>query len=249
MGLEDVFRTGKLEVKKDSRTLKAAELLAGTAVDLPGEFDIDLDDVPQIVAHGNRMYRNNKWGCCVISGRAHQTLRFELLETGRIIPLTDEEVEDQYFRETGGRNRDDGLVLLESLKRWRNEGWTAGGRNLKIFVYASINKANREEIKTAIIMRMGIGIGLSLPDNATAEFASGREWVDVSRPRGGGGGHYVYVTGYNSDGLTCVTWAQKQHMSWRFFERYCDEAYAIVDHQQTLDPSLRGIANDFLDDL
>ena len=42
-------------------------------------------------------------------------------------------------------------------------------------------------------------------------------------------GHYVYVPGYTKDGPVCVTWGRKQQMSWAFVDKYCDEAYAIID--------------------
>ena len=38
-----------------------------------------------------------------------------------------------------------------------------------------------------------------------------------------------YINGYTEEGPICVTWGQIQHMSWDFFEKYCDEAYAIID--------------------
>ena len=43
----------------------------------------------------------------------------------------------------------------------------------------------------------------------------------------------MYVTGYTALGPTCVTWGRKQRMSWRFFGKYCDEAYAIIDALDT----------------
>jgi hypothetical protein len=39
----------------------------------------------------------------------------------------------------------------------------------------------------------------------------------------------VHVPGYTSKGPVCVTWAQKHQMTWAFFDKYCDEAYAIID--------------------
>jgi hypothetical protein len=44
----------------------------------------------------------------------------------------------------------------------------------------------------------------------------------------------VYVPGYTTIGPVCVTWGRKQQMSWAFFDKYCDEAYAIFDAADTL---------------
>jgi hypothetical protein len=30
-----------------------------------------------------------------------------------------------------------------------------------------------------------------------------------------------------------VTWGKKQQMTWKFFDKYCDEAYAIFDAVDT----------------
>jgi hypothetical protein len=36
----------------------------------------------------------------------------------------------------------------------------------------------------------------------------------------------------------CVTWGRKQQMTWAWFDRYCDEAYAIFDAQNTFKKSM-----------
>jgi hypothetical protein len=43
------------------------------------------------------------------------------------------------------------------------------------------------------------------------------------------GGHYIFVPGYTPLGPVCITWGRKQQMTWKFFDKYCDEAYAIID--------------------
>ena len=43
----------------------------------------------------------------------------------------------------------------------------------------------------------------------------------------------MYITGYDPFGPTCVTWGKKQPMSWKFFGKYCDEAYAVIDALNT----------------
>ena len=72
---------------------------------------------------------------------------------------------------------------------------------------------------------------------AQSEFEAAKPWAAVSGPGsspGSWGGHYVYVTGYTPLGPTCVTWGRKQRMSWAFFGKYCDEAYAVIDALDTL---------------
>ena len=41
------------------------------------------------------------------------------------------------------------------------------------------------------------------------------------------------MPGYTKLGPVCVTWGRKQQMTWAFFNKYCDEAYAIIDAVDT----------------
>ncbi len=140
----------------------------------------------------------------------------------------------EYLKETGGA--DSGLVVLDSLNEWRHDGWTVGKgakrRTYRIKAYSELNRGNHPQVRTAIYLDIGIGLGLSLPVSAQRQVQAGKPWDVVSGPSGkpgSWGGHYVYVPGYTKLGPVCVTWGRKQQMTWRFFDRYCDEAYAIFD--------------------
>ena len=115
-----IFRLGKQPARRDRRNLSLKSILRAP-VKVPAEYDFDTSHagVP------TPMFANDRLGDCVIAGRAHQTLRFELVEQRKIIPITDREVVRQYLLETGGE--DNGLVVLASLKRWRTRGWSAAG--------------------------------------------------------------------------------------------------------------------------
>ena len=45
---------------------------------------------------------------------------------------------------------------------------------------------------------------------------------------GSWGGHAVPVMGYDSHGLTVITWGAPKVMTWQFWAAYCDEAYAVL---------------------
>src|SRR5258705_9242466 len=124
-----IFKLGKKPAKRDRRNLRLKSIL-GRAVKLPDEYDFDTSHsgVPTPV------FANDRFGDCVIAGRAHQTLRFELVEQGRVIRITDGEVLREYLLETGGE--DNGLVVLDSLRSWRKRGWVAGGARYFITAFA-----------------------------------------------------------------------------------------------------------------
>jgi hypothetical protein len=176
------------------------------------------------------MFANDVLGDCVIAGRAHQTLRFEKIEQGSVLMIKDSDVTKQYFKETGGP--DEGLVVSESLERWRREGWTVAAKKYKIRGYSTIDYRNPEEVRAAIYSDVGIGIGVLLPLSAKDQIHTGQPWEITAGPgaaRNSWGGHYVYVCGYTTRGPVCVTWGRKQQATWAWIARYCDEAYAIFD--------------------
>jgi len=224
-----IFKLGKKPAKRDRRNLPLKSILRA-AVKVPDEYDFDTSHsgVPTPV------FANDRFGDCVIAGRAHQTLRFELVEQRKVIPISDSEVVREYLLETGGE--DSGLVVLDSLTRWRRRGWIAAGQRYFITAFAEIDRGAAGQVKQAVFTELGVGLGVSLPITAQFEFEAGKPWATVSgagSAPGSWGGHYVYVTGYTSLGPTCVTWGRKQRMSWAFFGRYCDEAYAVIDALDT----------------
>ena len=224
-----VFKLGKAKAKVDKRNLKFAAILKAP-VALPDEYDFDLKH-PGIPTP---MFSNDTYGCCVISGRAHQTLRFEDIEQGAVLTITDNEVVNEYLKETGGE--DSGLVVLDSLRLWRKKGWRAAKKRYNIRAFAQLNLKDHLQVKRAVFMDLGVGIGLSLPKTAQAQINAGKPWDAVSGPGSAAnswGGHYVYIPGYTKRGPVCVTWGRKQQMTWAFFDKYCDEAYTIIDAVNT----------------
>ncbi len=224
-----IVRFGKQKAKRDDRNLMFAVLLRAPPV-LPTEYDFDVNH------HGipTPMFGNDQYGDCVIAGRAHQTLRFEKAEQNKLIAISDTDVLHEYFGESGGV--DSGLVVLDSIKTWRSKGWLAAKRRYRIKAFAQINQARRSEVKRAVFMDLGVGLGFSLPDAALTQFYAGKPWAVVGGKPGQPNphnGHYVYVPGYTKSGPVCVTWGRKQQMSWQFLAKYCDEAYAIIDAPDT----------------
>jgi hypothetical protein len=224
-----IYKLGKAAAARDQRNLKFAAILRAP-LKLPAEYDFD-EKHPGIPTP---MFANDEYGDCVIAGRAHQTLRFELIEQKAKLKITDKEVVAEYLKQTGGV--DSGLVVLDSLKLWRSRGWRAATKNYKIQAFSELDRKNRSEVKQAIVLDVGVGIGMSLPRSAQSQFQTGKPWKPVSGPSGAvnsWGGHYVFVSGYTKLGPVCVTWGQKQQMTWSFFTKYCDEAYGIIDGVNT----------------
>jgi len=216
---------GRRPARRDRRTLAFADLVR-RAPRLPSEYDFDAT----YLAVPTPMFGNDAHGDCVIAGRAHQTLRFEYLERHRLPVVRDADVLREWRRENGGT--EDGLVVLDSLKEWRTRGWRVGAATYRIQAFAAVDFARPDEVRRAIVMQVGVGLGLTLPFDAITQFNAGRPW-EVTKGPGGRpdpqAGHYVYCPGYTREGPVCVTWGRRQPMTWAFLERCTDEAWAMVD--------------------
>lgn len=219
------YKLGKLPAKIDPRTIQLKKLIPTALPPLPASFDVDSGFANFTDTH---MFGNDQYGDCVMAGRAHMTLRFEDFEQGFVIPITDKEVEDEYFKETGGQ--DSGLIMLDSLNEWRQSGWTAAGQIYNIYAFAQIDVSNHNELMYSVYLLRGAYTGFNVPQSAMDQFNAGQPWIVVA----GSpiiGGHCVYIVGYNATGPICVTWGAKQQMEWAFWDTYFDEAYTIIDAQ------------------
>jgi hypothetical protein len=229
-----LFKLGKAQAQRDRRNLLLrAVLKAAPALPPAYDFDMKHTGIP------TPMFANNMHGCCVIAGRAHQTLRFEDIEQGSVLMISDADVLREYFGETGGA--DHGLIVLDSLKEWRTSGWRVGKRAYMIQAFAQVDFTKRDEVRRAIFADVGLGLGIQMPKSAQAQVQAGQPWTVVPGPtgvKGSWGGHYVYVPGYTPQGPVCVTWGRKQQMSWEWLAKYCDEAYAIFDAKDRFKTSM-----------
>jgi hypothetical protein len=221
------FKLGKDQPRKDPRDFRFAALLRPTLPRVPPSYDFDAKH-PSVPLP---MLANDRLGCCVISSRGHQTLRFEDVEQKQIVSISDSDIEREYFSETGGP--DEGLVIAESLDQWRKSGWRLSGKGpYKIMAYASVNVADLRQVKLAIMAGAGVCTGFDLPISAADQIDANKKWSIVrgrSGEAGSWGGHCVMIASYNSVGPICVTWSQRQQMSWGFFSRYCDECFSVID--------------------
>ena len=223
------YKLGKLSPRHDERTFTLRSILRAP-VRVPAEYSVDVAYPGAPLA----MYANDQYGCCVISARANQTVRFELAEQGRAITISDRCVVGEYFRESGGS--DSGLVMLYSLNEWRLRGWRVGRRVYRIMAFASIDPHSKSELQQVVFANLGCQVGLALPVSCMDEFAHGKPWsttTGAGTKPGSLGGHAVYVVGYTQVGPVCLTWGQRQQMTWAWYRKYCDEAWATIDAVNT----------------
>lgn len=229
--MAEILRHGKLPPKIDSRTIRLSSIIKRELLPpLPDHYDVD-EGVGGI--DNKRMFGNDKYGCCVIAAQAHQTFRFEKFEQGEQIEITDQEVIDEYFRQTGGADR--GLILLLSLNQWRNVGWPVGGKTYMAYAHAAVDWKNHEEVCHCIHLLGGVDFGMKVYRKDMEQFNADEPWHLTGHDGEFIGGHGVYLHNYERDdmGITCTTWGRKQPMTWDFWDARVDEAYGIVDNRNS----------------
>ena len=232
------MRLGKQGHVEDERTLMMANFMLD--IHVPEQYDFD----KRRAAFPSRMWGNDAYGDCVIAGRCNHLMRLERVEQRRTVPLYDDDAVSEYKRLTGcqsaGDANDTGLVVLEAMRDWRNDGMATDGRfgirsarNYKIAAYGELNPQDRNQLRNAIYTMHGIHLGFWLPiaaqrmtNNGLWDYngEGGSEWQE-----GSWGGHLVYSKAYDADGLEILTWGMKVKVTNNFIEKYCDEAWAVVD--------------------
>lgn len=180
--------------------------------------------------------------------RAHQTLRFEAFEQKSVLPITDQDVLNEYKAEGGVGNS--GLVVLDSLKAWRNSGWdvttqiktrkslcrtttVATQQKYTIYAFAAVDWHKLDEVAAGMYLLRGLGGGLALPRTAYNQDVWDYVPNDPGNAPASWGYHYIYYKMKTPELLTCVTWGGYKDVTWKFFEEYTDELWAIVDNKDS----------------
>ena len=223
----------------DPRTLKLSSVMTELPP-IPATFNLDT-----VGAKDKNVFANDKWGDCVIAGRAHQTLRFENYEQGKLLPITDDDVLGEYWMEQGATpvtrthfcktqqgwssKPDNGLDMITSLNAWC-KGWKAAGDTYSIDAYGVIDPTNQDHVRAVLYLLNGGYIALGLPLSAQKQTV----WDAVEDSQGGAVGswgyHCVYLTPkVTADGLECVTWGTYQKLTWGFLQKYCVQFFGVVD--------------------
>lgn len=171
--------------------------------------------------------KNDVLGCCVVSAIGHM-LMLETAHTGTVVvPSLDEVI--QFYSAISGYDpatgaNDNGAAITDGLERWR----TVGLSGHKILAWAQVDYQNFYHVKQAIWLFGGLNIGIRVPQSAMDQFSAGQFWDVVPNDGGIVGLHSIPNFGYGSQGTNCITWGQRQGMTWPWFSAYVEEAYVII---------------------
>ncbi len=215
-------RLGKLPARSDVRTLSLARYLdRGALPEPPPRLDLTtgVGDWP--------MYGNDRVGDCTTAAAGHMIEAWTAAAAGRPVEITERAVLEAFdaVKVVDPATGEEGAVELDVLTLWRSAG--IGGHRIGAFARVSIG--DHVLLRTAAGLFGGVYIGLQLP--VTAQGQPVWDWtgrLDGPAAPGSWGGHAVDVVGYDDSGLTVVTWGGLQELTWSFWDRYCDEAYAVL---------------------
>ncbi len=215
---------GRLPARHDARTLRLVSYLGA---ELPPPPDaIDYGDVVKSWP----MYANDRVGNCTIAAAGHMVQAWTAEGRGHEARVSEAAVMHAYSAVggyiPGDPSTDNGAVELDVLKYWRSAG--IGGHT--IGAYAAVHAHDERTVRTALYLFGGLYIGVALPETAEMQDAWEIDEAATAEAQAPGswGGHAVPLVAYDADGLTCVTWGKPLRMSWAFFAKYCEEAYALL---------------------
>lgn len=224
-------RLGRKAIKTDSRTLRLACYMTPALAPPPPEKDWSA-----AVTQPWGMLMNDTLGDCTIAGVGHavQTLT---ANAGAEALVADADVLHFYEIWDGydpsNPATDAGGIELDVLNAWQKSFFstaTTEGSVLvahKLDAFANANPVNVEEVKQAIFLFGGIYIGMNVPNFIMAAEPPGI-WDVVANDGGLDGGHCVFVTGYDAELLTFVSWGTVYKMTWAYWSKYVDEAHALL---------------------
>ena len=106
-----------------------------------------------------------------------------------------------------------------------------GQQRHKITAFAEVDVKNVDNIERTIYDHGVAYIGFNVPQYIMPSNAPPLAVWDVEPKADNSivGGHAVVLAGYNASGARVISWGQYYTMTWAFFEKFVDEAYAITD--------------------
>lgn len=167
------------------------------------------------------MMLNDTYGDCTVAGVGHVIVAANAQVNGCDPVPTDAQIKDAYFALTGGQ--DSGCVELNVLRTWSTDGLFGN----KIAGFAPVAAHKLLDVHSAVAYFGSTYIGVSLPNSAQRQFANGEPWAITPEDQIEGG-HCVVIVGYDANYLYAVTWGNIVSITYPWFARYCDEAWAVI---------------------
>lgn len=178
------------------------------------------------------MLANDRYGCCVFAGAAHESMLWTAEALARPAAFTDANVLADYGRVTGFNPRnpasDQGTNMLDACKYRQRVGIVdAAGQRHQIGAYLALDPGDLEQLHAAVYLFDGVGIGVDFPEQWMDAFNAGRSWTSLRRPKSAGG-HYITAVARRDGRTLCVSWGKLVAMTDAGYAQFNDETYAYL---------------------
>lgn len=204
---------GKHPKKFDHRTLQLARYMPKlpappAAVDHASRLPVDIG-----------MMGNDQLGDCTVAAAGHMVQSWSVFAERGIETIPDSAIIDAYAIVSPN---DTGAYALDVLNLWRKTG--IGPDKIEAFV--EIAAPDLTQAKLAIQCFGSCYIGMSLPDVNTFG-----PWTTPTGPANPSNGHMVCLLSYDDarQMFRVATWGEIWDMSYAWFLKYVDEAYAVMN--------------------
>jgi hypothetical protein len=183
---------------------------------------------------------NDRLGCCTCAALYHAIQVWSSWTNPDKLVITEpDECVLQTYEEACGYNPDDpstdgGGIEQNVLTYYAKTGIPTGPHaetrhHLRAFVEVDVR--NLDDIKRAIYECGLVYIGFAVPSTIMPEGEPIPKVWDTQLLKHPKilGGHAIILAGYDKDGFSLISWGSKYEMTYRFFRKYTDEAYALAD--------------------
>jgi len=227
-------KLGRLARGHDQRIPMLHTLTAGIAQSAP---PVAVDHTKGMPANLGMML-NDTLGDCTCAAFYHALQVWSFNSGAPIDTEPDQDVKLLYEKACGykpsqggeGPGGNEQHVLTYILKEGAPAGKT--GKSLKkIDAFVEVSVANLDNVKRTVADCGVCYIGFNVPQYIMPQGKEPLSVWDVN-PKADNtiiGGHAVVLAGYNAQGARLISWGQYYTMTWAFFEKFVDEAYAIAD--------------------
>lgn len=184
---------------------------------------VDYSALPNIGMLGNDQY-----GDCVFAANGHVVEQQTYVGQGNEVTVSTAQALAEYSKVTGFNpndpSTDNGAEVQQGLDDLRKNGLNGH----KIAAFAQLNVTDMNSVKLAVSEFGAVDIGFNFPASAMTQFNNGQPWDVVSGSQIEGG-HCVLVVGYDATYLYVYTWGAVQKMTYAFWNKYVEEAWALID--------------------
>lgn len=180
------------------------------------------------------MLANDKYGCCVWSGAAHETMLWNKM-AGKDVAFSDDSVLSDYSTVTGFSefiaDSDQGTDMVAAAQYRQKTGvLDAAGNRHKVAGFLSLDIGDLNQVWAASFLFASVGVGINFPESADQQFNAGLAWDYIPGSKVVGG-HYFPINGRKNGVLYGVTWGRLQAISTSFLQNYVDEGIAYISDE------------------